>query len=90
MEEEFGFSDDEIAVGIDYSYSKFGFVLDKRFLCQRADLALEKKKEFPDRSVPSIANMVLLDVGFQERQAYKAAIGKMFSARSSARRRRHH
>jgi hypothetical protein len=81
------FSTGEVEMGVRYIYNKSHFTLDKRFLCQSAELVLTKLKQglkFTDAQ-----KEVLLAVrNFDERRAYADAIGKMLSERSVLHRRK--
>lgn len=76
------FSEVETAVGAQHAKSKFHFPIDKKTLRERANLALQKKHQYPNFPLPEILKDVLSDIHFSERRAYSSAICKMFSDRS--------
>jgi len=85
------FSEEEASCGISYSRSKFKFEVDKNFLLQTANDVLKQIKRDPSLKFKGILKESLRGVRFEERCAYIAAIGKMFSNRSMVHRlSRHH
>ncbi|OYV63851.1 MAG: hypothetical protein B7X03_00230 [Parcubacteria group bacterium 21-58-10] len=55
---------------------------DKRFLCERADLANQKLKQDPRLAFYQVMREVLGDIrDYETRQAYNTAIAKMLSER---------